>query len=112
MKVHFVRTGALLCALAVGMAAIATGCDTGHEGERCNPSLSHDECGSGLSCQQPTDCPESYCCPTDGTSSNPYCQPGCAGGQESICAAGGDADCPPAASDAGDAGGDSGGDAG
>lgn len=116
MKVQFVRTGALVCALALGLASIATGCDTGNEGERCNPNLSHDECGTGLSCQQPKDCPENYCCPTDGTSSNPYCRPGCAGGQESICAAGGDADCPSTASDAGpgaaDAGGEASGDGG
>ncbi len=69
------------------------GCNVGHEGDQCNPSLSHDECSAGLSCQQPTNCPENYCCPTSGTSSNVFCQTGCNGGQASICAAGGDADC-------------------
>jgi len=74
------------------------GCLQGREGDRCNPTLTNvngsneDECGSGLACGQPVDCPESYCCP-DGGSTNPYCQPGCAGGQASICDAGGDADC-------------------
>jgi hypothetical protein len=76
--------------LAIGASG---GCNVGQEGERCNPKLSHDECGSGLSCQEPADCPENYCCPTTGTSSNPYCQQGCNGGQASICAAGGDAAC-------------------
>ena len=56
-------------------------------GERCVPSppASHDECGSGLACTQPASCPENYCCPKDGTSNNPFCQPGCNGGQASIC---------------------------
>lgn len=92
---------ALFC---LGTVAVfgAGGCRIGKEGERCNPSLSHDECGSGLACTQPVDCPENYCCPTSGTSSSDYCQPGCAGGQASICAAGGDADCP---SEAGEDGG-------
>jgi hypothetical protein len=60
----------------------------GGEGDRCNPSLSHNECGSGLTCTQPTDCPENYCCPTSGNSSNPFCQTGCAGGSYSIAVAG------------------------
>jgi hypothetical protein len=82
--------------LLAGLAALtsaASGCDVGNEGERCNPSLSHDECNSGLKCTQPPDCPENYCCPTSGTSDNPFCQPGCAGGQASICMSGGDARC-------------------
>ncbi|HEY5239918.1 MAG TPA: hypothetical protein VIJ22_00570 [Polyangiaceae bacterium] len=79
------------------------GCNVGNEGERCNPHLSHDECGAGLSCQQPSDCPENYCCPMSSTSRNAYCQPGCNGGRASICAAGGDADCP---SEGGDDAGD------
>jgi hypothetical protein len=81
-------------ALAFGLFAVTgTGCNESQEGDRCNPDLSHDECNAGLSCQQPVDCPENYCCPISGTSSNPNCQPGCNGGQASICAAGGDADC-------------------
>jgi hypothetical protein len=87
------RIGSALIVL-VSATALATGCNQGAEGDRCNPALSHDECGSGLQCTQPVDCPENYCCPASGTSSNPYCQPGCAGGQASACAAGGDADCP------------------
>jgi len=62
-------------------------CEEGREGDRCNPDLSHDECGSGLSCQQPVNCPENYCCPTSGESTNPFCQPGCSGGLAAICAA-------------------------
>ena len=90
------------CAFVLGGAG---GCQIGQEGERCNPSLSHDECGAGLACTQPVDCPENYCCPTSGNSSQPNCQPGCNGGQASICAAGGDADCPTEAGEA-DGGGD------
>jgi hypothetical protein len=59
----------------------------GGEGDRCNPLLSHNECGSGLSCTQPTDCPENYCCPADNPTS-PFCQKGCAGGAYSIAVAG------------------------
>jgi hypothetical protein len=65
-----------LFAWALGMAAIVavTGCDQGKEGDRCNPDLSHDECNSGLTCQQPSTCAENYCCPTPASSSsNPYC---------------------------------------
>ncbi|HEY3818252.1 MAG TPA: hypothetical protein VGL81_13825 [Polyangiaceae bacterium] len=87
------RIGVAVFFLA-GVLAVGSGCNVGNEGERCNPNLSHDECGTGLTCTQPKDCPENYCCPTAGTSSNAFCQPGCNGGQASICAAGGDADCP------------------
>jgi hypothetical protein len=92
--------GIALLSIGGVVAFGAGGCNVGNEGERCNPDLSHDECGAGLSCTQPQYCPENYCCPTSGTSNNPYCQTGCNGGQASICAAGGDADCDP------DAGGD------
>ena len=69
-------------------ALVVAACDSGGEGDRCNPDLSHDECGDGLSCQQPGTCVESYCCPSDlATSSNPYCN-----GQA----------CPAASTDAGD----------
>jgi hypothetical protein len=89
-----------LLGTVVLFATTAHGCDQGREGDRCNPALTNvdgvneDECGSGLSCQQPVDCPENYCCPVDGgASANPFCQNGCSGGQASICEAGGDADC-------------------
>jgi len=40
-------------------------------------------------------CPENYCCPVDSngaltTSSNAYCQPGCAGGAVALCSSTGD----------------------
>ena len=80
--------------LEVALAGLlVAGCDTGGEGDRCNPSLSHDRCNSGMQCTQPLNCPENYCCPINGASNNPFCQPGCAGGQASICASDGDADC-------------------
>jgi hypothetical protein len=69
------------------VVVIALGCEQGREGDRCNPSLSHDECGSNLSCQQPENCPENYCCPISGASTNAFCQPGCNGGLEAICTA-------------------------
>jgi hypothetical protein len=105
MKPLFLSPIALVL-IGAGLTASIPGCDVGNEGDRCNPNLSHDECSSGLACQQPVDCPESYCCPAVGNSSNPFCQPGCAGGQASVCAAGGDADCP---SEGGDDGGGDGG---
>ncbi len=67
------------------MLFFLVGCDQGQEGDRCNPSLSHDECNTGLSCQQPPSCPENYCCPITGTSTDPNCQPGCNGGDIAIC---------------------------
>ncbi len=74
-------------AAVTSLVLLASACDGGGEGDRCNPNLSHDECGTGLSCQQPAYCPESYCCPTSGSSSNPFCQPGCNGGAAAICKA-------------------------
>jgi hypothetical protein len=73
---------------------VLTHCDPGTaEGDRCDPTLSHDECSNAptVQCVTPVDCPESYCCSPDSTA--PNCLPGCNGGQASICAAGGDADC-------------------
>jgi hypothetical protein len=110
MNLKIVSKSIFIVAL-LGLVAAIAGCDVGNEGERCNPLLTHDECSAGLACTQPVDCPEAYCCPTSGTSSNPYCQPGCNGGLAAICTAdptaGGDCgtDAPPAPP-AGDAGGD------
>ncbi len=71
------------------------GCNQGAEGDRCNPDLAAGEsdCDDGLTCTIPPLCPEAYCCPNDGTTTSPFCMTGCAGGQASICDAGGDADC-------------------
>lgn len=96
-----VRFGALAAVVAAALLAATThGCNQGAEGNRCNPNLigtspmyDEDECGSGLSCTQPSSCPESYCCPTTGPSANPYCQAGCNGGAAAGCAAGVAADC-------------------
>ena len=79
-----------LAIFVAAVAAILIACNQGSEGDRCNPDLSHNECGSGLSCTQPALCPETYCCATDGTSTNPYCQTGCSGGAASMCNAGAD----------------------
>jgi len=75
----------LLLALAAVLALAAAGCDEGHEGDRCVAALTHNDCASSdLVCTQPANCPETYCCPVSGMSSNPYCQPGCGGGGLSI----------------------------
>ena len=80
---------------ALGMAAVmaVAGCDQGKEGDRCNPDLSHDECNSGLTCQQPSTCAENYCCPTPASSSsNPYCNgEGCPPALDAALDAGDDA---------------------
>lgn len=93
----------ILIVMSAGVA-IALGCAQGFEGDRCNPALSHDECNSGLSCQQPVNCPESYCCPTNASSSNPYCQSGCNGGDVAACAAGNADACAPIEAGGSDAG--------
>jgi hypothetical protein len=96
MNVIYSRIGIALAVLVGGLALVGSGgCNIGQEGERCNPNLSHDECGAGLACTIPPDCPEAYCCPTSRQSASAYCLRGCNGGQASACAAGGDADCPP-----------------
>jgi hypothetical protein len=69
--------------LAVVLGLGAAGCDEGHDGDRCVLALSHNDCASSdLTCMQPTDCPETYCCSVGST--NPYCQAGCNGGALSI----------------------------
>jgi len=100
-KPLYARCGALAVLAAAALFVVTTnGCNQGAEGDRCNPALdstnpmyNEDECGAGLSCQQPMFCPENYCCPTTGTSANPSCQPGCNGGAAAGCAAGVTADC-------------------
>ncbi len=76
--------------LAVALLTVAAmGCNTSQEGDRCNPSLSHDECNSGLVCGIPTNCDptqplhspyangEAYCCPANGISNDPNCNGSC-----------------------------------
>ncbi len=102
-KPLYVRLGALAVIATAALCVMTTnGCNQGAEGDRCNPDLvtmnpspmyDEDECGSGLSCQQPSFCPENYCCPITGPSADPNCQPGCNGGAVSGCAAGVAADC-------------------
>jgi len=82
----------LVASVVVGAACTAEEWGGGGEGDRCNPNLSHNECGGGLQCTQPALCPENYCCPTSGVSGNAYCQTGCNGGAASICAADQDPD--------------------
>jgi hypothetical protein len=79
------RVERLLWAVAAALALAAAGCNEGHEGDRCVMALSHNDCASSdLVCGPVTDCPETYCCPVSGMSSNAFCQPGCAGGALSI----------------------------
>jgi hypothetical protein len=95
MKTTLSPVGTALVALAGTLVLVGVfGCNNGLEGDRCNPDLSHNPCNAGLTCTQPVNCPENYCCPASGPYSSTFCEPGCAGGQASICAAGGDADCP------------------
>jgi hypothetical protein len=82
---------------ATVLTAFSGGCAEGQEGDRCNPLLSHDECGGDtLVCSGPSTnyplpgtCVENYCCPKDPkTSSNPECN-------------GTDTQCPAAPDDSG-----------
>jgi hypothetical protein len=76
------RAGVLLV-LSLGLVAVGgPACNEGREGDRCNPLLSHDECGGGaLVCSGPGTayplpggCVENYCCPKNAaSSSNPEC---------------------------------------
>ncbi len=98
MTTLYSRIGtALVTLLGIG-ALVMAACSQGSEGDRCNPNLNpgNGECNGGLTCMQPSLCPEAYCCPTtaDGgpaSSSNPNCQTGCNGGAASICNSGADA---------------------
>ncbi|HVW26350.1 MAG TPA: hypothetical protein VHC69_13365 [Polyangiaceae bacterium] len=95
MKSNVSRIGLSIVLTSILGSLLQTACHQGDEGDRCNPFLSagHDECGSGLQCGGygtmfiPINCPENYCCPKDGKSDNPNCQPGCNGGDVTMCAA-------------------------
>jgi hypothetical protein len=73
----FTRIGQLVFVLVLASQTIA--CDGGREGDRCVAALSHNDCNDGFTCTTIIDnasgatCGESYCCPTTGTSSSPYC---------------------------------------
>jgi len=76
------RFGSAVGAAVLLVALGWTGCKGGSEGERCNPLLSHDECGGAdLVCSGPTTgyplpgtCVENYCCPKDPSkSTDPHC---------------------------------------
>jgi hypothetical protein len=104
------RFGLYVVAVLGTLVLAGAGCDAwgneGHEGDRCNPNRSSDECSSGLVCSGYSNvtgdpgqnwlsashpipfCPEDYCCPPDlGQATSPFCQPGCNGGAAAICAA-------------------------
>jgi hypothetical protein len=73
----FLVKAVYLSLVATLFFALGFACNEGGEGDRCNPAAAangEDECGSGLSCQTPSTCVESYCCPKDPSGSkNPYC---------------------------------------
>jgi hypothetical protein len=85
-----------LAGIVLGTVLFGTACHEGAEGDRCNPVAAangEDECNSGLTCQSPFTCVESYCCPANlSSSTNPFCN-------GMMC---------PAAPDAGTDGGDGG----
>lgn len=92
-------------ALLTLFVAVGSGCDTGgDEGDRCNPLVERDECDEGLHCTAAT-CSESYCCPTDHSSTDPHCNgEGCPdpdAGEEDVADANSDAPAE-ASSDASD----------
>jgi hypothetical protein len=69
----------LVSAILGALVCIAGGACTlgGDEGDVCNPLVLRDECNSGLHCKAAS-CTTSYCCPVDGSSSDPNCNaPGC-----------------------------------
>jgi hypothetical protein len=81
-RFSFGTLGALPFVAALALTALGGGCDAGNEGSRCNPFLSHDECGGdtlvcsgpGTAHPLPGNCVENYCCPIDPTKSAiPYC---------------------------------------
>lgn len=65
----------------IALLPLVLACKGGSEGERCNPYLSHDECGGDLVCSGPSTshplagtCVENYCCPDDPSKSgDPHC---------------------------------------
>jgi hypothetical protein len=92
---------ASLIVFACAVALLGSACDGGNEGDRCNPDLSHNDCGAGLTCQTPSTCVENYCCPADpSTSTNDYCNgKSCPPGPDADTAAGDDASAEDAGAD-------------
>jgi hypothetical protein len=83
------RAGAVVLLSAVAIPLFGQGCAEGRDGDRCNPALSHDECGGdtlvcsgpGTSHPLPGGCVENYCCPKRPlTSSSPECN-----GSDLVC---------------------------
>ena len=79
----------VLTGLVLSVALAIPACNEGGEGDRCNPLLSHDECGGtslvcsgpGTSHPLPGNCVENYCCPPNAMSStNPECN-----GTDPVC---------------------------
>jgi len=58
--------------LALSLSTLG-GC-TPVEGDRCNPLLFSDECGSGRKCTVPPNCAVAYCCPVSGPATAASCQ--------------------------------------
>lgn len=83
---------ALVSTLAAIAASAFASCTTS-EGERCNPSLSHDECASNLTCTVPAGCGYAVCCPKEAPDRAAACAP-CAidGGEEGSASAEGGPD--------------------
>ena len=103
--VPFTRLGAV-GAVVIALVALGGGCDIGGKaGDICNPLVLQDECNSGLHCTLAT-CSVAYCCPTNGSSTDPHCN--AAGCPDTDAGDDGGAD---AATDAADGGGDGGVDA-
>jgi hypothetical protein len=106
---------AAIAAIAALVFSLAPGCKPGgDEGSKCNPLVLRNECNDGLSCKA-FDCSESFCCPVNGTSSDPHCNgEGCpdtdggeeGGAQEGGADAGADVALADSGVDANDAGPD------
>src|SRR5258706_716582 len=101
------RLRSALGAMALLVSIVAVGCKGGSEGDRCNPILSHDECGgdtlvcSGPSTSNPLPgtCVENYCCPKDPSKST---DPHCNGPDSPNCPVAASGDDDTGASDGGD----------
>jgi hypothetical protein len=64
-------------ALAIALVALGDACKLGgKEGDQCNALILHadgeENCNAGFVCK-PFSCSASYCCPKNGTSSDPNC---------------------------------------
>ncbi len=76
MKTTIIAALGFVTCLALAFSSVfAGGCNVGpKEGDSCNGLVQEDECIENTTCQTIGSCSQTYCCPSDpSTSTDPHC---------------------------------------